>query len=132
MQTGLAWPAGVPRPGAIRRLGLRRHLTWGSDASREDNTYILPAGHNPEILSLPPSGLENAGDLKKLRGAAVIHEAVESAVSPSVYAFTGRTTRRNLYRAPFESFDCVFSGFSPLPRTLLQLQVRKQMMNTPQ
>jgi hypothetical protein len=39
-------------------------------------------------------------DLTNAKAAAVIPKAVESAVSPSVYAYTRRNIRRNLYRIP--------------------------------
>jgi Tol biopolymer transport system component len=60
----------------------------------------LPVQHDTGLPKLPPAGIAQVEDFAKAKGAAAIPEEVNSAVSPSFYAFTRQNTRRNLYRIP--------------------------------
>jgi len=63
-------------------------------------TYAIPLTHDSPIPKLPPSGITDAKALEALKGATLIKQHIDSALSPSVYAFTRSVTRRNLYRIP--------------------------------
>ena len=63
-------------------------------------SYSLPVLHDTGLPKLPPTGITGVEDLRKATTAAVIPEFVESAISPSIYAYTRQSTRRNLYRIP--------------------------------
>ncbi len=65
-------------------------------------TYALPVQPESGLPKLPPAGFSRIEDLKNAKPAAVIPAFVYSALSPSVYAFTRQTTRRNLYRIPLQ------------------------------
>ena len=67
-----------------------------------EGTYLLPVSHDSGLPKLPPSGIAVPEDLKNATKAAEIPEVVESAVSPTLYAFTRQSTRRNLYRIPLQ------------------------------
>jgi eukaryotic-like serine/threonine-protein kinase len=60
-------------------------------------TYVL-ALLRSGLPKLPPGGIARIEDLKNYKTGPVISVPVESAVSPSVYAFVRQNTRRNLYR----------------------------------
>jgi serine/threonine protein kinase/Tol biopolymer transport system component len=83
-------------------------LTWNTTGtllyinfpSLHEGTYALPVAHDTGLPKLPPSGIARAEDLTNAKTAAVISQAVDSAVSSSVYAYTRRNIRRNLYRIP--------------------------------
>jgi serine/threonine protein kinase/Tol biopolymer transport system component len=83
-------------------------LTWNTTGtilyiyfpSLHEGTYALPVAHDTGLPKLPPSGIARLEDLTNAKTAAVISQAVDSAVSPSVYAYTRRNIRRNLYRIP--------------------------------
>jgi hypothetical protein len=47
---------------------------------------------------LPPAGLSQVEDFPSVKTAIALPDFVESAISPSFYAYTRRNTRRNLYR----------------------------------
>jgi eukaryotic-like serine/threonine-protein kinase len=66
----------------------------------DDGTYAVPLTHDSEIPKLPASGIADAAALKALKGTTLIKQHIDSALSPSVYAFTRSVTRRNLYRIP--------------------------------
>jgi hypothetical protein len=55
---------------------------------------------NTGLPKLPPAGIAREEDLKAAATAAVIPQAVDSAISPSIYAYSRQNTRRNLYRIP--------------------------------
>jgi serine/threonine protein kinase len=84
------------------------HLTWNMAGtlsyidfpSLHEGSYALPVAHDTGLPKLPPSGIARLEDLTNAKAAAVIPQDVESAVSPSVYAYTRRNIRRNLYRIP--------------------------------
>jgi serine/threonine protein kinase len=63
-----------------------------------EKTYILPLTQQFGLPKLPPGGLSRAEDFPDPKAAIAIPNFVESAVSPSFYAYTRRNTRRNLYR----------------------------------
>jgi Tol biopolymer transport system component len=63
-------------------------------------TFPLPVVSASGLPSLPPAGIERMEDFARAKSAAVIPRMVDSAVSPSLYAYTVKNTRRNLYRIP--------------------------------
>ena len=71
-------------------------------ALMREGTYLLPVSHDSGLPKLPPTGIAVPEDLKNATKAAEIPEVVESAVSPTLYAFTRQSTRRNLYRIPLQ------------------------------
>ncbi len=83
-------------------------LTWNTTGtvlyiyfpSLHEGSYALPVAHDTGLPKLPPSGIARLEDLTNAKTAAVIPQAVDSAISPSVYAYTRRNIRRNLYRIP--------------------------------
>jgi serine/threonine protein kinase/Tol biopolymer transport system component len=83
-------------------------LTWNTTGtflyvdfpSLHEASYALPVEHDTGLPKLPLSGIARLEDLTNAKMAAVIPQAVESAISPSVYAYGRRNIRRNLYRIP--------------------------------
>jgi serine/threonine protein kinase len=82
-------------------------LTW--DASGKfayvsffghEGSYSLPVLRDTGLPELPPTGVTGVDDLKNATTAPVIPQFVESAINPSIYAYTRQSTRRNLYRVP--------------------------------
>jgi eukaryotic-like serine/threonine-protein kinase len=65
-----------------------------------DATFPLPVVPASGLPSLPPAGIARVEDFTSAKSAAVIPRFVDSAISPSVYAYSIRNTRRNLYRIP--------------------------------
>jgi DNA-binding winged helix-turn-helix (wHTH) protein/Tol biopolymer transport system component len=63
----------------------------------KEGSYALPAMRGSGLPRLPPAitGIE---DITNLKAITAIPWEVESAVNPSVYAYTRLSTRRNLYR----------------------------------
>jgi hypothetical protein len=61
-------------------------------------SYALPVMHDVGLPKLPPAGLARSHDVINAKTNIVIPWIVQSAVSPSVYAYTRENTRRNLYR----------------------------------
>jgi Tol biopolymer transport system component len=63
------------------------------------NTLIIPLRSGDALPHLPSSGLRSDRDLLALTGVQMIEEEdVFPGASPLVYAFTRKTTHRNLYR----------------------------------
>ncbi len=60
---------------------------------REAN-WALPTQRDSQIPKLPLSGIARREDLVDMKNATQIPEVVDSAISPSVYAFTRRNIRR--------------------------------------
>jgi hypothetical protein len=60
-------------------------------------SYVLPVIHDVGLPKLPPVGARRE-DFLNAKTNIAIPQTVQSAASPSVYAFTRETTRRNLYR----------------------------------
>jgi serine/threonine protein kinase len=58
----------------------------------------LPVQPETGLPKVPAGGIARGEDLKSTKAAPTIPWVVDSAVSPSVYAYTRRNTRRNLYR----------------------------------
>ena len=79
---------------------IARTLSYIDFPSLHEGSYALPVAHDTGLPKLPPSGIARLEDLTNAKAAAVIPQDVESAVSPSVYAYTRRNIRRNLYRIP--------------------------------
>jgi Tol biopolymer transport system component/predicted Ser/Thr protein kinase len=67
-----------------------------------DDTFPLPVQHDSGLPILPPAGITRIEDFTNAKSAAVIPRFVDSAISPSVYAYSIHTTRRNLYRIPLQ------------------------------
>jgi hypothetical protein len=61
-------------------------------------SYPLPVQPETGLPKLPPDGIARNEDLKNTKAAPAIPWVVDSATSPSVYAYTRQNTRRNLYR----------------------------------
>jgi hypothetical protein len=60
-------------------------------------SYVLPVTQDVGLPKIPLAGFATKDDLAN---AKAIPWYVESALSPSVYAYTRESTRRNLYRIP--------------------------------
>jgi eukaryotic-like serine/threonine-protein kinase len=67
-----------------------------------DGTYAIPLIPGSVIPKLSSSGIADAAALKAMKGATLIKQHIDSALSPSVYTFTRSVTRRNLYRIPLQ------------------------------
>jgi serine/threonine protein kinase len=63
------------------------------------NTYALPRLRGG-LPSLPPGGISSREELAKLNLPVVARAVLESGGTPSQFAFTRWTSRRNLYRIP--------------------------------
>jgi serine/threonine protein kinase len=63
-----------------------------------ETSYILPLSQQFGLPKLPPAGVSRVEDLGTEKTVTAIPNFVESAVSPSLYAYRRRNTRRNLYR----------------------------------
>jgi serine/threonine protein kinase len=83
-------------------------LTWDTSGKfayvsfsmMREGSYTLPVLHETGLPRLPSTGIARTEDLKNASTAPVIPQVVESALSPSIYAYTHQSTRRNLYRIP--------------------------------
>jgi serine/threonine protein kinase len=83
-------------------------LTWDTSGKfvyfsfslAHEESYALPVLHDTGLPKLPPSGIARIEDLKNPTTTSAIPQFVDSAVSPSIYAYTRQITRRNLYRIP--------------------------------
>ena len=81
-------------------------LVWDPDGkfvylffpALSNNSYALPVVRNSGLPNLPPKGVTRSEDLKAANSVAKVPNFMESAISPSFYAYTRRNTRRNLYR----------------------------------
>ncbi|HXP70094.1 MAG TPA: protein kinase [Candidatus Dormibacteraeota bacterium] len=84
------------------------HLTWDSTGkfaylffpALYEGTYPLPVLPHTGLPKLPPAGIARIEDLASAKAAPPISETVESALGPSIYAYSRQNTRRNLYRIP--------------------------------
>jgi eukaryotic-like serine/threonine-protein kinase len=63
-----------------------------------EKSYALPLAQQFGLPKLPPDGVSRVEDFSAAKATITIPNFVESAVSPSFYAYTRRNTRRNLYR----------------------------------
>ena len=83
-------------------------LTWDTSGKfvyftfslAHEESYPLPVLHATGLPKLPATGIARVEDLRNATTAAMIPQEVESAISPSIYAYTRQSTRRNLYRIP--------------------------------
>jgi Tol biopolymer transport system component len=84
-------------------------MSWSRDQSAlyfksilggmDRNTFMIPLRSEEPLPSFPNSGLQSNRDLLAFPGALAIQEEdVFPGYSPAVYAFTRRTTHRNLYQ----------------------------------
>jgi eukaryotic-like serine/threonine-protein kinase len=60
--------------------------------------YATPVIHDLGLPKLPPAGLALSQDFINAKTTIALPWFVQSAVNPSVYAYTRENTRRNLYR----------------------------------
>jgi serine/threonine protein kinase len=65
---------------------------------KTEHSYALPLAQQFGLPTLPPAGFSRVEDFPSVKTAIAIPDFVESAISPSFYAYTRRNTRRNLYR----------------------------------
>jgi len=70
------------------------------DQRGSSDSYALPVMRDSGLPKLPPTAAERIEDFGNPKTITTIPWPVESAVSPSVYAYTRESTRRNLYRIP--------------------------------
>jgi Tol biopolymer transport system component len=84
-------------PAAWDREGKFLYLSLPS--SGDENTYALPLQHTG-LPILPVRGISNSQDFARMKVSVVPREILESGGTLSRYAYTRRTTRRNLYRIP--------------------------------
>jgi Tol biopolymer transport system component len=63
------------------------------------DTYALPLRRSG-LPRLPPAGIAGSEELAQMKVPRIPPEVFESAGTPSQYAYTRRTTSRNLYRIP--------------------------------
>jgi serine/threonine protein kinase len=64
---------------------------------RLENSYALSLTQSG-LPKLPPAGVLRVADFPDAKTAIALPNFVESAISPSLYAYVRRDTRRNLYR----------------------------------
>ncbi|MFZ3333978.1 MAG: protein kinase [Candidatus Acidiferrales bacterium] len=85
-------------------------LTWDTSGKfvymafplMKQGSYLLPVSRNTGLPKLPRTGIVVNDDLKNATTAPEIPHVVDSAVSPTVYAYTVQSTRRDLYRIPLQ------------------------------
>ena len=65
----------------------------------QERTYVFPVTQGVGLPKITPTGIKSVEDLANEKS---IPWLVESALSPSVYAYTRVNTRRNLYRIPLQ------------------------------
>ena len=65
---------------------------------KAESSYALPLTQQFGLPKLPPAGVSQVEDFPAAKTVISIPNFVESAISPSFYAYTRRNTRRNLYR----------------------------------
>jgi serine/threonine protein kinase len=63
-----------------------------------DGSYRIPVAHDTGLPLLPASGFASAKELRNSKMNTLIPWYVESAISPTIYAYTREDSRRNLYR----------------------------------
>jgi len=64
------------------------------------NTYMLPLPPGRSLPVSPPGGLGRLEFLKAYTGSLTIPQVVESAISASLYSYSKKGIRRNIYRIP--------------------------------
>jgi len=103
----LAYPNGGGRPAVV---GASYFAWWSIDgkylvlqygpAPGFSQTYLLPVIGERGLPALPPEGLGDPKDLKKLGKAIALPRGVDSVLGPERYSYTVRNIRRNIYRIP--------------------------------
>jgi eukaryotic-like serine/threonine-protein kinase len=81
-------------------------LTWDttgryaflSESELFDGGYRIPVAHDTGLPLLPAGGFASAKELRNSKMDTLIPWYVESAISPTTYAYTREDARRNLYR----------------------------------
>jgi eukaryotic-like serine/threonine-protein kinase len=68
----------------------------------DQNTAALPVVYDLGLPNLPPAGITRIEDLTSAKRGAAIPWFVETAVNLSLYAYSRKNTRRNLYRIPLQ------------------------------
>jgi eukaryotic-like serine/threonine-protein kinase len=63
-----------------------------------DGSYRIPVAHDTGLPVLPAGGFASAKELSNSKMNTMIPWHVESAISPTIYAYTREDSRRNLYR----------------------------------
>ena len=63
-----------------------------------ESSYALSVQHDSGLPKISPGDVARIGHEANAKTITAIPQFVHSAVSPSVYAYTRQTTRRNLYR----------------------------------
>jgi len=63
-----------------------------------EKSYALSLTQRFGLPKLPPAGITRVEDFSTAKTTITIPNFVQSAVSPTLYAYTRRNTRRNLYR----------------------------------
>ena len=64
-------------------------------------TLVLRLPPNVDLPDVPAAGMTSEADVRHLEAGPPL-PSVDTAVSPSLYAWTKQATQRNLYRIPFE------------------------------
>jgi len=67
-------------------------------APLHESSYVLPVAHDSGLPKISPEDIARIERDAKAKTITAIPQVVLSAVSPSVYAYTRQSTRRNLYR----------------------------------
>jgi eukaryotic-like serine/threonine-protein kinase len=67
-------------------------------AQLHESSYALPVLHDTGLPKVPPGDIARIEREANAKTITAIPQVVHSAVSPSLYAYTRQTTRRNLYR----------------------------------
>ena len=75
-----------------------RYIFFSFFADGGGGSYATPVMHDLGLPKLPPAGLAVNQDFINAKTTIALPWFVQSAVSPSVYAYTRENTRRNLYR----------------------------------
>jgi serine/threonine protein kinase len=65
---------------------------------KAESSYAFPLTQQFGLPKFPPAGVSQVEDFPAPKTAIAIPNFVESAISPSFYAYSKRNTRRNLYR----------------------------------
>jgi serine/threonine protein kinase/Tol biopolymer transport system component len=84
-------------PATWDRTGKSLYMTLPT--SGDHNTYALPL-RRTGLPSLPPAGISSAQELVRMKVPILAPGVMESGGTPSQYAYTRFTIRRNLYRIP--------------------------------
>lgn len=84
-------------PASWDRTGKSLYLSL--PAAGEEHIYALPLLQTG-LPKLPPAGISTTQDLVRMRASILVPGVMQSAGTPSQYAYTRTTVHRNLYRIP--------------------------------